>query len=71
MADSGGGWAINISSTEALQFGPGLWVYSTSEARVIQFIKCAAVDLGEYAVRVGRSIGCTRTTGYEVRVSEI
>jgi NAD(P)-dependent dehydrogenase (short-subunit alcohol dehydrogenase family) len=52
MAHNGGGSIINISSTGALQSGPGLWAYSTSKAAVIQFTKCAAVDLGEYAIRV-------------------
>jgi NAD(P)-dependent dehydrogenase (short-subunit alcohol dehydrogenase family) len=52
MAHNGGGSIVNISSTGALQSGPGLWAYSTSKAAVIQFSKCAAVDLGEYAIRV-------------------
>jgi NAD(P)-dependent dehydrogenase (short-subunit alcohol dehydrogenase family) len=52
MAHNGGGSIVNISSTGALQSGPGLWAYSTSKAAVIQFTKCAAVDLGEYAIRV-------------------
>ena len=52
MAQSGGGSIVNISSTGALQAGPGLWAYSTSKAAVIQFTRCAAVDLGEYAIRV-------------------
>jgi NAD(P)-dependent dehydrogenase (short-subunit alcohol dehydrogenase family) len=52
MAKNGGGSIINISSTGALQPGPGLWAYGTSKAAVIHFTKCAAVDLGEYAVRV-------------------
>jgi NAD(P)-dependent dehydrogenase (short-subunit alcohol dehydrogenase family) len=52
MAPNGGGSIVNISSTGALQSGPGLWAYSTSKAAVIQFSKCAAVDLGEYAIRV-------------------
>jgi NAD(P)-dependent dehydrogenase (short-subunit alcohol dehydrogenase family) len=52
MAKNGGGSIINISSTGALQAGPGLWAYGTSKAAAIHFTKSAAVDLGEYAIRV-------------------
>jgi len=52
MAKNGGGSIINISSTGAMQPGPGLWAYGVSKASVIHFTKCAAVDLGEYAIRV-------------------
>ncbi len=52
MAKGGGGSIINIASTGALQPGPGLWAYGASKAAVIHFSKSAAVDLGEFAIRV-------------------
>ena len=52
MAANGGGSIINISSIGGVQPAPGLWAYHTSKASVIMFTKCAAIDLGEYAVRV-------------------
>jgi NAD(P)-dependent dehydrogenase (short-subunit alcohol dehydrogenase family) len=52
MAARGGGSIINISSIGGVQSSPGLWAYHTSKASVIMFTKCAAIDLGEYAIRV-------------------
>jgi NAD(P)-dependent dehydrogenase (short-subunit alcohol dehydrogenase family) len=52
MAAHGGGSIINISSIGGVQSSPGLWTYHTSKASVIMFTKCAAIDLGEYAIRV-------------------
>lgn len=52
MSQSGGGSIINISSTGALQPGPGLWTYNTSKAAVVHFTKCSAIDLGEHGIRV-------------------
>jgi len=52
MATNGGGSIINISSVGGIQPAPGLWAYHTSKASVIMFTKCAAIDLGEYAIRV-------------------
>jgi len=52
MAANGGGSIINISSVGGIQSAPGLWTYHTSKAAVIMFSRCAAVDLGEYAIRV-------------------
>lgn len=52
MAANGGGSVINISSVGGVQPAPGLWAYHTSKAAVIMFTRCAAIDLGEYAVRV-------------------
>jgi NAD(P)-dependent dehydrogenase (short-subunit alcohol dehydrogenase family) len=52
MAANGGGSIINISSVGGIQSAPGLWAYHTSKAAVIMFTRCAAVDLGEYAIRV-------------------
>jgi NAD(P)-dependent dehydrogenase (short-subunit alcohol dehydrogenase family) len=52
MSKNGGGSIVNISSTGAMQPGPGLWAYGAAKAAVIHFTKCAAVDLGEYAIRV-------------------
>jgi NAD(P)-dependent dehydrogenase (short-subunit alcohol dehydrogenase family) len=52
MAEHGGGSIINISSVGGIQPAPGLWTYHTSKVSVIFFTKCAAVDLGEYSIRV-------------------
>jgi len=52
MATNGGGSIINISSIGGIQAAPGLWTYHTSKAGVIMFTKCAAVDIGEYGIRV-------------------
>lgn len=52
MSTSGGGSIINISSVGGIQAAPGLWSYHTSKSSVISFTKCAAIDVGEYGVRV-------------------
>jgi len=52
MAAHGGGSVINITSIGGIQSTPGLWAYHTSKAGVIMFSKSAAIDLGEYGIRV-------------------
>ena len=52
MAANGGGSVINITSIGGIQSAPGLWAYHTSKAGVIMFSKSAAIDLGEYGIRV-------------------
>jgi NAD(P)-dependent dehydrogenase (short-subunit alcohol dehydrogenase family) len=52
MATAGGGAVINLSSIAALQPTGGLMMYAASKAAVINFTKCAAIDLGQHAVRV-------------------
>jgi NAD(P)-dependent dehydrogenase (short-subunit alcohol dehydrogenase family) len=52
MAKNGGGSIINISSVGGIQPAPGNWTYHLSKSSVAMFTKCAAIDLGEYAVRV-------------------
>jgi NAD(P)-dependent dehydrogenase (short-subunit alcohol dehydrogenase family) len=52
MSTNGGGSIINISSIGGMQAAPGLFSYHTSKVGVIFFTKCAAVDVGEYGVRV-------------------
>jgi NAD(P)-dependent dehydrogenase (short-subunit alcohol dehydrogenase family) len=52
MSTNGGGSIINISSIGGIQAAPGMWSYHTSKVGVIFFTKCAAVDVGEYGIRV-------------------
>src|SRR5262245_8230673 len=52
MSTNGGGSIINISSIGGIQAAPGLFSYHTSKVGVIFFTKCAAVDVGEYGIRV-------------------
>lgn len=52
MATAGGGAVINLSSIAALQPTGGLMMYAASKAAIINFTKCAAIDLGQHAVRV-------------------
>ncbi len=52
MMRDGGGSIINISSIGGIQSAPGLWSYHASKAAVVMFTKCAAIDLGEDAIRV-------------------
>ena len=52
MSTHGGGSIINISSIGGMQAAPGLFSYHTSKVGVIFFTKCAAVDVGEYGIRV-------------------
>jgi NAD(P)-dependent dehydrogenase (short-subunit alcohol dehydrogenase family) len=52
MAAHGGGSIINISSIGGIQAGGGVMTYRASKAAVIQFTKCAAIELAHYEVRV-------------------
>jgi NAD(P)-dependent dehydrogenase (short-subunit alcohol dehydrogenase family) len=52
MAVHGGGSIINISSIGGIQAGGGVMAYRASKAAVIQFTKCAAIELAHYEVRV-------------------
>lgn len=52
MRATGGGSIINIASIGGVQPAPGLWAYHGSKSAVIFFSRCAAVDLGQYAIRV-------------------
>jgi NAD(P)-dependent dehydrogenase (short-subunit alcohol dehydrogenase family) len=52
MAAHGGGSIINISSIGGIQAGGGVMTYRASKAAVIQFTKCAAIELAHYEIRV-------------------
>jgi NAD(P)-dependent dehydrogenase (short-subunit alcohol dehydrogenase family) len=52
MATAGGGSVINLSSIAGAVPTPGLMMYAASKAAIIMFTKCAAIDLGQYAIRV-------------------
>jgi NAD(P)-dependent dehydrogenase (short-subunit alcohol dehydrogenase family) len=52
MAKNGGGSIINTSSISGINAGHGFFVYRASKAGVINFSRSAAIDLGEYLIRV-------------------
>lgn len=52
MADHGGGSIINVTSIGGIQAGAGVMTYRASKAAVIQFTKCAAIELAHYEIRV-------------------
>ena len=52
MADSGGGSIINVSSVGGIQPGPSLAAYHASKASILVFSRAAAVDVGQYGIRV-------------------
>jgi NAD(P)-dependent dehydrogenase (short-subunit alcohol dehydrogenase family) len=52
MAAHGGGSIVNISSIGGIQAGGGVMAYRASKAAVIQFTKCAAIELARYDIRV-------------------
>jgi len=52
MAKNGGGSIINTSSIGGVSGGHGFEMYRAAKAGVIEFTKCAAIDLGENLVRV-------------------
>jgi NAD(P)-dependent dehydrogenase (short-subunit alcohol dehydrogenase family) len=52
MSANGGGSIINISSVGGIQPTPSLWAYHASKVSVTMFTKSAAVELGQYAIRV-------------------
>ncbi len=52
MAEHGGGSIINLTSIGGIQAGGGVMTYRASKAAVIQFTKCAAIELAHYEIRV-------------------
>jgi len=52
MAEAGGGSIINLTSIGGIQAGGGVMTYRASKAAVIQFTKCAAIELARYEIRV-------------------
>lgn len=52
MAANGGGSIINITSIGGMQPAPSLWAYHASKAAMIMFSKSAALDLGQFGIRV-------------------
>lgn len=52
MSKHGGGSIINTSSMGGLKAGRGTTVYRASKVAINFFTKCAAIDLGEYNIRV-------------------
>jgi NAD(P)-dependent dehydrogenase (short-subunit alcohol dehydrogenase family) len=52
MKKTGGGSVINISSVGGINPAAGNWTYHVAKSAVIMFTKCAALDLGEYNIRV-------------------
>jgi NAD(P)-dependent dehydrogenase (short-subunit alcohol dehydrogenase family) len=52
MAKNGGGSIINVSSIAGLHPSYGLSTYRAAKAGVINFTKSAAIDLGEFLIRV-------------------
>ncbi|BBZ15376.1 SDR family NAD(P)-dependent oxidoreductase [Mycobacterium branderi] len=52
MADHGGGSIINLTSIGGIQAGAGVVTYRASKAAVIQFTKCAAIELACHDIRV-------------------
>lgn len=52
MMRHGGGSIINTASIAGIKAGFGVLTYRGSKAGVIQFSKCAAIDLAEYGIRV-------------------
>lgn len=52
MKAAGGGSIINVSSIDGLHSSAGLSAYSTSKWAVRGFTKSAAIELGQYGIRV-------------------
>ena len=52
MAEHGGGSIINLTSIGGIQAGGGVMTYRASKAAVLQFTKCAAIELAHHEVRV-------------------
>jgi NAD(P)-dependent dehydrogenase (short-subunit alcohol dehydrogenase family) len=52
MARNGGGSIINTSSIAGIKSGHGFPIYRAAKAGIINFSKSAAIELGEYLVRV-------------------
>jgi len=52
MKENGGGSIVNISSIGGMTASSGNWAYHVAKSSVIMFTKCAAIDLGEFNIRV-------------------
>jgi NAD(P)-dependent dehydrogenase (short-subunit alcohol dehydrogenase family) len=52
MAAHGGGSIVNMTSIGGIQAGGGVMIYRASKAAVIQFTKCAAIELAHNEIRV-------------------
>lgn len=52
MKNHGGGVILNNSSIAGTLAGRAMMTYRASKAALIQFSKCAAIDLGQYGIRV-------------------
>jgi NAD(P)-dependent dehydrogenase (short-subunit alcohol dehydrogenase family) len=52
MAQNGGGSIINTSSIAGIKSGHGFPIYRAAKAGVVNFTRSAAIELGEYLVRV-------------------
>ena len=52
MKDAGGGSIINVSSVDGLRSSPGLSAYSSSKWALRGLTKNAAIELGQYGIRV-------------------
>ncbi|OBA81593.1 oxidoreductase [Mycobacterium sp. 1164966.3] len=52
MAAHGGGSIINMTSIGGIQAGGGVMTYRASKSAVIQFTKCAAIELAYHEIRV-------------------
>lgn len=52
MAKHGGGSIINTASIGGVRSGHGFPIYRSAKAAVIHFTKSAAIELGQYSVRV-------------------
>ena len=52
MKEHGGGSIVNTTSIGGMQAGRGPWAYAMSKASVNMISRSAAVDLGEYHIRV-------------------
>jgi len=67
MRDQGSGSIINTSSVAAIRAGLSAHGYSTAKAGVIHLTRSAAVELGEYGVRVNAILPGTFATGIYLR----
>jgi NAD(P)-dependent dehydrogenase (short-subunit alcohol dehydrogenase family) len=52
MKENGGGSIVNISSVGGVTAAAGNWTYHATKSAVVFFTKCAALDVGDYNVRV-------------------
>ena len=52
MAKNGGGSIINVASIAGIYASFGVLSYRVAKAGVVQFSKCAAIDLGQHGIRV-------------------